>query len=74
MDRSRRTAATVSAGALVGRLPAVSLVATDVDWSYGDGPAASGPAAALALVISGRPAGLEALSGPGRESLATWVG
>jgi uncharacterized protein (TIGR03083 family) len=58
----------------VRRLPGVRLVAADVDWSHGDGPEVTGPAAPLALVISGRPAGLEALSGPGRESLATWVG
>ena len=56
------------------RLPGVRLVATDVEWSHGDGPEATGPAAALALVITGRRAGLEALSGPGRESLATVAG
>ena len=61
-------------GFVPGRLPAVRLVATDVDWSHGSGPEATGPAASLALVIAGRPAGLEGLSGPGRESLATWVG
>ncbi len=58
----------------VRRLPGVRLVATDVDWSHGDGPEVAGPAAPLALAISGRAAGLEALSGPGRESMATGVG
>ena len=58
----------------VRRLPGVRLVATDVEWSHGDGPEVSGPAAALALAVSGRPAGLEPLTGPGRESLATAVG
>jgi uncharacterized protein (TIGR03083 family) len=61
-------------GFVAGRLPDVRLVATDVDWSHGAGPEVTGPAASLALVISGRAAGLEPLSGPGRESLATWVG
>jgi uncharacterized protein (TIGR03083 family) len=58
----------------VRRLPGVRLVASDVDWSHGSGPEVTGPAASLALAISGRPAGLDALSGPGRESLATTVG
>jgi len=61
-------------GFVPGRLPDVGLVASDVDWSYGSGPEVAGPAASLALACSGRAAGLEPLSGPGRESLATWVG
>jgi uncharacterized protein (TIGR03083 family) len=61
-------------GFVPGRLPAVRLVATDVDWSHGSGPEVAGPATSLALTVSGRADGLEALSGPGRESLATWVG
>ena len=61
-------------GFVAGRLPDVRLVATDVDWSHGSGPGVTGPAASLALAVSGRAAGLDALSGPGRESLATWVG
>ena len=61
-------------GFVRGRLPGVRLVATDVDWSHGTGPEVTGPAAGLALAISGRAAGLADLSGPGRESLATWVG
>jgi uncharacterized protein (TIGR03083 family) len=55
-------------GFVPGRLPDVRLVATDVDWSHGSGPDVTGPAAALALAISGRPAGLEFLIGPGLSS------
>ena len=61
-------------GFVGGRLPEVRLVASDLDWSHGAGPEVLGPAASSALAISGRAAGLEALDGPGRESLATWVG
>jgi len=61
-------------GFVSGRLPDVQLRATDLDWGHGAGPEVSGPAAALALALSGRAAGLTALGGPGRESMATWVG
>ena len=56
-------------GFVPGRLPHVRLVATDVDWSHGSGPEVTGPAAALALAVSGRAAGLETLSGSGRDLL-----
>ncbi len=55
-------------------LPAVSLRATDLDWSHGTGPEVSGPAAAIGLTLCGRSAWLDRLTGPGRESLAAWVG
>lgn len=61
-------------GFVSGRLPAVRLVATDVAWSWGSGPEVTGPAYALALAVSGRPAGLAALSGPGTESMRAFVG
>jgi uncharacterized protein (TIGR03083 family) len=61
-------------GFVKGRLPGVRLVARDVDWTHGEGPEVTGPAAALALAVSGRPAGLKALSGRGKESLANFVG
>ena len=54
--------------------PEVTLRATDLDWSHGTGPEVTGPAAALGLALCGRSAWLDRLSGPGRESLATWVG
>jgi uncharacterized protein (TIGR03083 family) len=55
-------------------LPALTLRATDLDWSHGSGPEVAGPAAALGLTLCGRSAWLDRLSGPGRESLEAWVG
>jgi uncharacterized protein (TIGR03083 family) len=55
-------------------LPSVTLRATDLDWSHGIGREVTGPAAALGLTLCGRSAWLDRLSGPGRESLETWVG
>jgi uncharacterized protein (TIGR03083 family) len=55
-------------------LPDVTLRASDLDWSHGSGPEVTGPAAALGLALCGRSAWVDRLSGPGRESLATWVG
>jgi len=60
-------------------LPELTLRASDLDWSHGTGPEVTGPevtgpAAALGLSLCGRSALLDRLSGPGRESLATWVG
>jgi len=46
------------------------LVATDLDWTTGDGPEVRGPAEALLLTIAGRPAALADLSGPGLDRLA----
>ena len=39
--------------------------ATDVDWSWGDGPLITGPGEALLLALLGRPAALGDLDGPG---------
>lgn len=55
-------------------LPELTLRASDLDWSHGSGPEVAGPAAAIGLTLCGRSAWLDRLSGPGRESLATWVG
>jgi uncharacterized protein (TIGR03083 family) len=44
--------------------------ATDVDWTAGDGPEVTGPAAALLLLLTGRPAAIPQLSGPGVEGVA----
>jgi uncharacterized protein (TIGR03083 family) len=46
------------------------LVATDLDWSHGEGPEVGGPGQALLMAICGRPGFLDALSGPGVEVLA----
>lgn len=63
----------VAANRLLGgpkRLAGLELVATDVDWSSGEGPQVRGGAAALLLVATGRPAGLADLTGPGVHRLA----
>lgn len=44
--------------------------ATDVDWTFGEGPEVSGPAEALILAAAGRPAVLPELSGAGLPELA----
>ena len=47
--------------------------ATDVEWRAGNGPDVTGPVAALLLVLTGRPAALSRLSGPGVEALSGLV-
>lgn len=44
-------------------------VATDVDWSAGDGLEVSGPVCALLLLLTGRSIAIERLSGPGADAL-----
>jgi uncharacterized protein (TIGR03083 family) len=48
--------------------------ATDVDWTAGDGPEVTGPVDALLLLLTGRPAALARLSGPGAAELSGRVG
>ena len=43
--------------------------ATDVDWTWGDGPEVVGPAEALILLASGRTAPLPEVSGDGVDTL-----
>jgi hypothetical protein len=45
------------------------LRATDVDWTFGDGPEVAGPAMDLILAISGRSAALDACTGDGVATL-----
>lgn len=45
------------------------LVASDCDWSIGEGAIVQGPVSALLLLVTGRPAGLERLSSPGLADL-----
>jgi uncharacterized protein (TIGR03083 family) len=47
--------------------------ATDVDWSAGAGPEVTGPIDALLLALTGRPAALARLSGPGVAALTDQV-
>lgn len=51
------------------RIAGLRLVATDVEWSHGAGPEVEGPAEALALAMTGRPAALPELTGPGVGTL-----
>jgi uncharacterized protein (TIGR03083 family) len=53
------------------RFRGTRLVATDLGWTAGDGPAElRGPGADLLLVATGRPAGLAGLDGPARDRVA----
>lgn len=54
--------------------PDVRWVATDLDWSRGDGPEVHGSMADLTLTAAGRAARLDALDGPGVDALRTWLG
>lgn len=47
------------------RVDGVRLVSTDTGWTLGTGPEVRGPDVDLLLAVSGRPAGLDALDGPG---------
>lgn len=46
------------------------LIATDLDWTHGEGPEVTGPGEALLMAIAGRPAALADLAGPGVAPLA----
>lgn len=48
----------------------IRLTATDMSWSFGDGPEVRGPIAALLLIATGRFVALSQLTGPGAEILA----
>ncbi len=54
-------------------VPALRYVATDTGWAHGSGEEVRGPAAALALTVSGRPARLGELSGPGLATVRAWA-
>ncbi|MFC9665105.1 maleylpyruvate isomerase family mycothiol-dependent enzyme [Nocardia sp. NPDC127606] len=49
-------------------------VATDVDWSSGDGPEVRGPGEAIALAVVGRTAALDDLTGGGLPELRRRLG
>lgn len=51
------------------RLDGLALRATDIDWSFGDGAEVRGPIKALLLLVTGRPAGLERVTGEGVRAL-----
>ncbi|MGY1603525.1 maleylpyruvate isomerase family mycothiol-dependent enzyme [Geodermatophilus sp. SYSU D00815] len=53
------------------RLAGLRLVATDTEWSAGEGALVEGPMAALLLLLTGRTAvAVDRLSGPGAERLS----
>ncbi len=61
-----------SSNLLIGakkRIAGLTLRATDADWSTGSGPEVSGPAISLLLVMTGRAAALDDLSGEGLPTL-----
>jgi hypothetical protein len=47
------------------RLRGLQLVATDADWSVGEGARIEGPVEALLLLLAGRTVALDRLAGPG---------
>ncbi len=51
------------------RLAGLRLVATDADWSHGDGSEVKGTVVDLIVAMSGRSAALDARDGPGVETL-----
>jgi uncharacterized protein (TIGR03083 family) len=44
-------------------------VATDTEWSAGRGREVTGPISAILLLLTGRPAGRDRLTGPGADAL-----
>jgi uncharacterized protein (TIGR03083 family) len=51
------------------RIAGLRLTATDMDWSYGNGPEVTGPAEALVMMMAGRLVALDDLSGEGKATL-----
>ncbi|ORW88864.1 DinB family protein [Mycobacterium sp. IEC1808] len=72
-DRLQRVLGLVPGNPRLGagrRIRGLRLRATDVDWAHGNGPEVSGPGEALLMAMTGRPAALADLEGPGRDTLA----
>jgi uncharacterized protein (TIGR03083 family) len=51
------------------RLAGLRLAATDIDWAVGSGAAVKGPIAALLLLVTGRDAAVDQLTGEGVRAL-----
>lgn len=76
-DRLERVLSLVPGNPRLGagrRVKGLRLRATDVDWTHGDGPEVTGPGEALLMAMSGRPAALTDLGGPGHPTLAARLG
>lgn len=56
------------------RLRGLRFVATDCDWAAGDGHEVHGPIAAILLALTGRPAAVVRLSGPGVAEVEARLG
>jgi uncharacterized protein (TIGR03083 family) len=56
------------------RIRGLRLVATDLDWAAGEGPAVEGPAESLLMAIAGRPGVATELIGAGQPTLAERLG
>ncbi len=48
----------------------VRLIASDVDWAFGEGLEVAGPGEAILMAMAGRPDALNQLAGPGKTVLA----
>ncbi|GGF98437.1 hypothetical protein GCM10007304_10590 [Rhodococcoides trifolii] len=55
------------------RFAGLRLVASDADWTLGDGDEVRGPVSSLLLLSTGRPVGLENVDGPGVPTLTARV-
>ena len=55
------------------RSKGLSFTATDVSWTWGEGPNVEGPGEALLLALLGRPHPLDELGGPGAAAFAARV-
>jgi uncharacterized protein (TIGR03083 family) len=76
-DRLERVLGLVPGNPRLGagrRIRGLRLRATDLDWEHGRGLEVVGPGEALLMAMSGRPAALADLGGPGRDTLARRLG
>ncbi|WP_127504106.1 maleylpyruvate isomerase family mycothiol-dependent enzyme [Actinoplanes solisilvae] len=55
------------------RVAGLRFEATDLDWAHGDGALVSGPAEALMMALTGRPAVLGEIDGPGVRELSARI-
>jgi uncharacterized protein (TIGR03083 family) len=55
------------------RIGGLRLVADDIDWSHGTGPEVTGPGLSLVMAMTGRPAGLDRLTGDGLATFRSRV-
>lgn len=56
------------------RFAGYRFVATDVEWSAGQGREVTGPISAILLLLTGRRAGLDRLTGPGADAVRAVLG